>query len=61
MLCAMQAADQLRHTPYGNSYFGNKCQSPLSPTVYLHVHKGTTVVSVNEDFVLETTKYYCPF
>ena len=24
----------------------------------MHVHKGTTIVSVSEDFVLETTKYF---
>ena len=61
----LKTADQLRHTPYGCPYFGDMCQSPFSGChlQLLHVHKGTAVVSVAEDFVLGTTKYFsvCSF
>ena len=52
-------ADQLYHTPYGNPYFGDTCQSLFSgcSLQLLHVHKGTTVI-FNVCFVLETTRYF---
>ena len=56
----LKTVDQLRHTPYGNPYFDDMCQIPFSGChlQLLHVHKGTTAVSVIYTVILQV--FLCP-